>query len=154
MKKVLTYIICILSVLLFVSCRARIQYVPVKSTEVMTVHLRDTTINTVLVPYRDSVSVPDTMSYLCNPYAESWAVWSGGRLNHSLNILPDTIPITLQVQDLYITRTVEIPIEVERKLTKWEQFKMDVGGLAIGLLSGVILIGIGFAVVWLVRRKK
>lgn len=153
MKKALTYIICILSVL-FVSCRARIQYVPVKSTEVTTVHLRDTTVNTVLVPYRDSVSVPDTMSYLRNPYAESWAVWSGGRLNHSLNILPDTIPITLQIEAIEITRTVEIPIEVERKLTKWEQFKMDVGGWSIGLLSGVILIGIGFAVVWLVRRKK
>lgn len=148
---------CYIIILLFViitGCRTRIQYIPVKSTEVMTMHLRDTTVNTILVPYRDSVSTPDTSSYLHNPYAESWAVWSKGKLNHSLNIIPDTIPVTLQVQDIYITRQMEIPIEVERKLTKWEQFKMDAGGLAIGLLAGVILIGIGFAVVWLVRRKK
>lgn len=154
MKRFTTYIICILIILLFVGCRTRIQYIPVKSTEIKTVHFRDTTIKKVLIPYRDSVNTPDTSSYLRNPYAESWAVWSGGQLRHSLNILPDTLPITLQIEAIEITRTVEIPIEVERKLSRWEKVKMDVGGWAMGVLSGVLALGIGYAVWWLIKRRK
>lgn len=46
--------------------------------------------------------------------------------------------------------SIPIPYPVEKKLTRWEQTKMDVGGIAIGLMATVTVI----AVVWLVRRFR
>lgn len=45
--------------------------------------------------------------------------------------------------------SIRVPYPVERRLNKWEQFKMDVGGWAMGLIAVVII----FVIVWLVRRK-
>lgn len=45
---------------------------------------------------------------------------------------------------------VRVPYPVERKLTKWEQVKMEAGGWAIGILSAVICV----AVVWLGRKFR
>lgn len=39
--------------------------------------------------------------------------------------------------------TVRVPYPVERKLTRWEQFRLDVGGWAIGIVIIVILIVVG-----------
>lgn len=39
--------------------------------------------------------------------------------------------------------TVRVPYPVERKNTKWEQIRLDVGGLAIGVVIITILIVIG-----------
>ncbi len=44
--------------------------------------------------------------------------------------------------------SVTVPYPVEKPLTKWQQTKMDFGGMAIGGL----LIALCFAVVWLIRR--
>ena len=45
------------------------------------------------------------------------------------------------------TDSVQIPYPVERKLTKWEQTKMDAGGIAIGVCIAVVLtIFVGFLV--------
>lgn len=62
--------------------------------------------------------------------------------------------IYLPSKEVYVDRKVEVPVEVERKLTKWEQFKMDVGGWAIGVLSGLLLLGIGYVVVWLIKKRR
>lgn len=53
---------------------------------------------------------------------------------------------------VYIERTdsVHVPYPVERALTKWERTKMDLGGMAIGGLLGVVC----FAVVWLIKCLK
>lgn len=53
---------------------------------------------------------------------------------------------------IYIERTDSIPVPypVEKPLTRWQQTKMDFGGMAIGGL----LIAQCFAVVWLVKRFK
>lgn len=45
--------------------------------------------------------------------------------------------------------SIRVPYPVERRLSKREQFKMDVGGLAMVLIAVVII----FVIVWLVRRK-
>ncbi len=45
------------------------------------------------------------------------------------------------------TDTIQIPCPIEKKLTKWEQAKMDAGGIAIGVCIVVVLmIIIGFLV--------
>ncbi|MDE7441199.1 MAG: hypothetical protein K2M69_03430 [Muribaculaceae bacterium] len=45
--------------------------------------------------------------------------------------------------------SIRVPYPVERELTKWEQTKMDFGGLAI-----VLLVVACVAVVWLIKRNK
>lgn len=35
--------------------------------------------------------------------------------------------------------SIQVHYPVERKLTRWEQFRMDVGGWAVGILAGGIL---------------
>lgn len=46
---------------------------------------------------------------------------------------------------------VREPYPVERELTKWEQAKMDFGGMAIG---GLISVGVAAVIVWIVKRKR
>ena len=60
----------------------------------------------------------------------------------------------LPSKEIYVDRKVEVPYPVEMELSKWEKVKMDVGGWAIGLLSGLLLLGIGYVVRWLARKKK
>lgn len=44
----------------------------------------------------------------------------------------------------------QIPMPVEKPLSKWEQLKQEVGGIAIGILVAILSI----AVVWLIRKIK
>lgn len=44
----------------------------------------------------------------------------------------------------------QIPIPVEKPLSKWEQLKQEAGGVAIGILIAIISI----AVIWLIRKIK
>lgn len=46
---------------------------------------------------------------------------------------------------------VREPYPVERELTKWEQTKQDVGGMAMGALGVAVLAA---AVMWVVKRKR
>lgn len=48
------------------------------------------------------------------------------------------------------TARISVPYPVERKLTKWEQTKQDVGGMAIGGL----LIAICILVIWLIKKFR
>lgn len=52
----------------------------------------------------------------------------------------------------YIERcdTLRIPYPVERKLTRWEQTKMDFGGFALGGAAVAVCV----AVVWLIRKFR
>lgn len=53
---------------------------------------------------------------------------------------------------IYIHKTDSIPVPypVERELTRWEQTKMDFGGMAIGGLLAVACV----AVVWLIKKFR
>ena len=46
---------------------------------------------------------------------------------------------------------VREPYPVERELTKWEQTKMDFGGMFLG---GLIAVGVAAVIVWIVKRKR
>ena len=50
--------------------------------------------------------------------------------------------------------SLRVPYPIERKLNKWENLKMEVGGWAIGGLSAVVIALIAYIVTWLVRRYK
>ena len=81
-----------------------------------------------------------------------FALDSLGNVIANMRVPRDTL--YLPSKEIYVDRKVEVPVEVERKLSKWEQFKMDVGGWAIGAISGLLLIGIGYVIVWLIKKRR
>ena len=51
-------------------------------------------------------------------------------------------------------KVVQVPCPVERELTNWEEAKMNVGGWAISVLSGLLLLGIGYVIIWLIKKRR
>ena len=134
------------------SCRS-VRYVPVETVRVDSTVVHDTLMDVQLIPYKDSIVTRDTSSFLSNPYAYSWARWSDGMLHHSLGIWPFA---TTQVEvpyfiDRYVTVTKPQIVEVEILLSRWHQFKQDVGGVAIFGLLGLFIFLVVYVVVY-VRR--
>ena len=114
--------IFILIMLCLVGCKTK--YVPVETKVTETVEYHDTTVTEKLVPYKESVAVKDTISFLSNPYAYSEARWNNGILHHTLGIYPEAVIIIKVPQYLDRTRTIEKPqiVEVEKKLNKFFSF--------------------------------
>ena len=124
-----------------VSCKTRIEYVPIEVKEKIVVETKDTIIKEELVPYEKRVEIPiaagDTVSRLTTPYAYSKAGVRGGILFHELGTLPGTF-IDLNIPKLkIITKEKEVPkikeVEVEKKLSLWEKIKIKFGGLSIAI---------------------
>lgn len=135
----------ILVSMLFSGCRSQHQCVVMEKTITDSTIIRDTTYEVKLIPYKDSVSIRDTTSFLCNPYAYSYASYSNGLLNHSLgvNLLASvTVKVPYFIER---TRSVEVPkpYPVEKKLTKWQSIKQDIGGYAIFSIIVITLIVLG-----------
>lgn len=57
----------------------------------------------------------------------------------------------LRTDTLLVERidTIRIPVPVERKLTKWEQGRMAMGGINFTLFLAIIIIGL----LWLIKRR-
>lgn len=60
----------------------------------------------------------------------------------------DTVTVYQAVVD---SVNVSAPYPVERELTKWEQTKMDFGGMFLG---GLIAVVVSAVIVWIVKRKR
>lgn len=139
---VLAFASILLVMTMFSGCRSQHPCMVIEKTITDSIAIRDTTYKVELVPYRDSISSPDTSSFLCNPYAYSYASYSNGLLNHSLGIYPfatATVKVPYFVEKI---RRIEVPkpYAVERKLSWWERTKIDLGGYAIGTVVITILI--------------
>ena len=95
----------------------------------------------------EKVATLDTASVLENKYAKSEAVVSGGVLHHSLQTKPIREPVSVESKEtvrdsiVYRDRIQTKTVEVEKKLTGWQQAKMKVGGVCFIL---IILIGLYF----------
>ena len=94
----------------------------------------------------EKVATLDTASVLENKYAKSEASVSGGVLTHSLSTKPAREPVSVEYKEIvrdsiiYRDRVQTVTVEVERKLSWWQSFKMKVGGFAmLILLTAVIL---------------
>ena len=95
----------------------------------------------------EKVATLDTASVLENKYAKSEAVVTGGVLHHSLQTKPVREPVSVESKEIvrdsivYRDRIQTRTVEVEKKLTGWQQAKMKVGGVCFIL---IILIGLYF----------
>ena len=95
----------------------------------------------------EKVAPLDTASVLENKYAKSEASVSGGILSHSLQTKPVREPVSVESKEIvrdsivYRDRIQTRTVEVEKKLTGWQQAKMKVGGVCFIL---IILIGLYF----------
>ena len=144
-------LIAVLCLILAISCAKRI-YVPVQTTTTITERLVDTVVKVNLKVYRDTVTTPDTISHLSNPYAESYARLSGGMLHHSLNSTEKPIEVKVVYKNVIKTDSVQIPVEVEKlvykekELNTWQKTRMRAGEIAIG--SVLLLI-----VFWIVKKR-
>lgn len=127
--RAITYIILFIIVVLYSSCRT--QYIPVESIVTRTEY-KDRV-------QRDSVHVHDSI-YIREKddtvFIDRWHTEYKDRL------LRDTTCINK-------TDSIQIPYPVERKLSRWESFKLQVGEIAIGVIIGLLLI-----VAWMIRRNK
>lgn len=81
-----------------------------------------------------------------------FALDSLGNVIADMKVQRDTIYVPSK--ETIVTKEVKVPIPVEKELNRWEKMKIEVGGWAIGLLSGVVLIGIGYVVVWLIKKRR
>ena len=93
----------------------------------------------------ERVATLDTASILENKYAKSAALVSGGVLTHSLETKPAKESLAVEKQIVYRDslvyrdRVVTETVEVEKKLSAWQSFKMKAGGFTIVILLIVIL---------------
>ena len=136
---------------LLTSCRARIRYIPIENST-------DSIYIDRLIPNplpTDSASIRALME--CDENGKVILRWldiansknvelkfkidSLGQVIANMKVKPDTL--YLPSKEILVDRKIEGPVEIERKLSKWEQFQMDIGGWAIGVLSGFLLLEIG-----------
>lgn len=126
-----------------------------------TVIVRDTIIQAPVPADSSQTAAPDlqpgdTLRAETNlAAAEAWVDESG--LNLKIRNKPEkTIPVTVPIvekshtSDQGLVRTVTVPVEVERQLTKWQSFRMTVGDIALVALY-IALVALVF---WLVLKKK
>ena len=93
----------------------------------------------------EKVATLDTASLLENKYAKSAASVSGGVLTHSLETKPVREPVAVEKQIVYRDSLVyrdkvqTVTVEVEKKLTWWQSFKMKLGVVTLVLLVIVVI---------------
>ena len=93
----------------------------------------------------EKVVTLDTASVLENKYAKSAVSVSGGVLTHSLETKPVREPVKVEKQIVYRDSLVfrdkvrTVTVEVEKKLTWWQSFKMKLGVVTLVLLVIVVI---------------
>ena len=131
------YCIAALTALALLTCGCTRQvYVPVEKTTFHTDTIRQIAYRVDTVMVRDSVAV----------MAKGDTVWVT-KYRDRFRYVNTADTVYKAVVD---TARIEVPYPVERQLTKWQQAKMDIGGIAIG----IIVVALCAAVVWLARKFR
>lgn len=71
-------------------------------------------------------------------------------LEHMVQQQDSTIKSLRLLLESVKSDSIPVPYPVERKLTKWEQTKMDFGGFALGAVGAVVCV----AVIWLIKKFR
>lgn len=104
-------------------------------------------------------TVQDSASHLENEYATSDArINADGSLFHSLQTKPQkkAVPTEREVERkdsiVYVDKEVEVPVPVEKELTKWQSFKIDYFGWLVGVLLASLVVIFRKPIIKLIRR--
>ena len=148
-------IVACIIISMFVGCKS-VKYIPVETvrtnTQYKTNTVHDTIIDSVFM-HNDVYKHDSVITYLRGDtiFVDRWhtiiqTTLDKGRKLHS-NVVHDTI---------YINKTdsVQVPVPVERKLTKWEKTYNTVKDIFFIIGMIVTLMIIAFVVLWLIKRKK
>ena len=118
-------------------------------TETVTVH---DTAYVELPVIIEKVATLDTTSTLENKFARTEASVSAGILSHTLETKPVQLPVQVETKIVYKDslvyrdRVQTQTVEVEKKLTAWQQAKMKLGSVAL-LLIGLAIIYLIYLIV-------
>lgn len=154
---------------LFTSCSHR-TYVPLQSVRTDTVymarkdsvHIKDSLVVKQVINIRDSIAIHDSVvivkdeqgnvkERLIVRYRDRWHA-----TQDNLTLQRQLDRYKASNDSLRATRKerIEVPVPVEKKLSRWEKLKMDVGGWAIGAMSTFILASVGYILVWLLKKYR
>lgn len=169
MEKKHLLFVAIFFAVLFTSCSHKV-YVPVESVRTDTlylshrdsIHVKDSIVMHHVVNTRDSVAIHDSVVIVQDEQGnikERLIVryrdrWHATQDNLTLQRQIDRYKASNDSLRATKTEYKEVPVPVERKLSRWEKLKMDVGGWAIGAMSTVLLGVIGYVVVWLLKKYR
>lgn len=132
--RTLVYLLTILLTSAICSCRS-VKYVPVETIQYDSVYLNKIVKDSIFV--KDSVLIVrgDTVTEYRYKYI------------YQYKDRTDTV---------YVTKTdsVQVPYPVEKQLTKWQQFKVKVGGWAIVIVVITVLIVFGGFVYKLKKQER
>lgn len=158
-----------LTALCFTSCSHRV-YVPVQSIRTDTiymakkdsVHIKDSLITRQVINIRDSVAIHDSVVIVQDEQGnvkERLIVryrdrWHATQDNLTLQRQIDRYKASNDSLRATKTEYKEVPIPVEKKLSRWQKIKMDVGGWAIGAMSTFLLAIVGYIVIWLLKKYR
>ena len=151
------------------SCSHKV-YVPVESVRTDTlylshrdsIHVKDSLVMHHVINTRDSVAIHDSVvivqdeqgnvkERLIVRYRDRWHA-----TQDNLTLQRQLDRYKASNDSLRATRKerIEVPVPVEKKLSRWEKLKMDVGGWAIGAMSTFILASVGYILVWLLKKYR
>lgn len=156
MKIIFHFIVCFL--ILFTGCRSRVQYVPIgsKAETSDSVIIRDSTIIREKIEIRDSTVTRDSTVIVLDDKGNVIRTELYREKEQFRELNSDHILLQAKYDSLLNAKqkVVQVSYPVERELTNWEEAKMNVGGWAIGVFSGILLLGIGYVVVWLIKKRR
>ena len=137
------YYITILPLALCVSCGPARHASVSDSTRVevreVTRYIKDT-VYLELPVITERIVTRDTSSHLENDYAVSEASISGGYLSHSLATKPARTPVEAEAREVvrdsivFRDRLVEVPVEVEKPLSRWQRTLLALGQTMLAML--------------------
>ena len=169
MEKKHLLFVAIFFAVLFTSCSHR-TYVPLQSVRTDTVymarkdsvHIKDSLVVRQVINVRDSVAIHDSVVIVKNEQGEVKERlivryrdrWHATQDNLTLQKMIDRYKASNDSLRAVKRDSVSVPVPVEKKLTRWQKIKMDVGGWAIGAMSTFILAVVGYIVVWLLKKYR
>ena len=169
MEKKHLLLVAIFFAVLCVSCSHR-TYIPLQSVRTDTVymarkdsvHIKDSLVVRQVINVRDSVAIHDSVVIIKDEQGnikEKLIIryrdrWHATQDNLTLQRLLAHYKASNDILRATRKERIEVPVPVEKKLSRWEKLKMDVGGWAIGAMSTFILAAVGYIVVWLLKKYR
>lgn len=156
MKRKLLLYVCL--ALWLIGCRTQTVYVPVESQSEQrdSTIVRDSVAIKEKVSYRDSTVIKDSTVIVMDAQGNVTRMELYRERNRYRELYQEKSELQAKYDSLLSVKNkeIQVPYPVEKKLTRWQQIKMDAGGYAISLLAVAGIIGLSYCVRGLIGRKR